>query len=59
MAKNVDQFCFLLSGRCLDKQYQIPILVGETGISSKRTTELEEEISAILDARRSEGNQGK
>lgn len=48
-----------LSGRCLDKQYQIPILVSETGISSKRTTELEEEISAILDAKRSEGNQGK
>ena len=52
-------FVFLLSGRCLDKQYQIPILVSETGISSKRTTELEEEISAILDAKRSEGNQGK
>lgn len=50
---------FLLSGRCLDKQYQIPILVSETGISSKRITELEEEISAILDAKRSEVNQGK
>jgi len=33
--------------------------VSETGISSKRTTELEEEIAAILDAKRSEGNQGK
>ena len=52
-------FVFLLSGRCLDKQYQIPILVSETGISSKKTTELEEEISVILDVKRSEGNQGK
>jgi len=33
--------------------------VSETGISSKRTTELEEDIAAILDAKRSEGNQGK
>ncbi|KAL9969518.1 hypothetical protein ACROYT_G021740 [Oculina patagonica] len=42
--------------RCLEKQYQIPVLVSETGISSKRTFELEEEIGAILDAKRSDGN---
>ncbi|KAJ7382694.1 hypothetical protein OS493_033486 [Desmophyllum pertusum] len=38
--------------RCgLETQYQIPVLVSETGISSTRSTALEKEIGAILDAK--------
>ncbi|KAJ7391373.1 hypothetical protein OS493_018416 [Desmophyllum pertusum] len=42
--------------RCLETQYQIPVLVSETGISSTRSTVLEEEIGTTLDAKRNDGN---
>ena len=47
--------CDWLIGRCLGKQYQIPILVSEAEISEKRKVELEEEIGATLDAKTKDG----
>lgn len=51
--------CIRILCRCLEKQYQIPILVSETGISDKRRTELEQEIGTILDTKVADGNTGE
>ena len=51
--------CIRILCRCLEKQYQIPILVGETGISEQRRRELEREIGTILDTKVADGNTGE
>ena len=45
-------------GRCVGMQQRIPVLVNEPQISPQRKKELEEEIGAILDANRNDGNKG-
>lgn len=50
---------FFFFGRCLGTQYQIPVLVNESEISSPRKIELEKEIVTVLEANRNDANKSK